>query len=231
MALYWFFIHSSVMNLCALTWDRYTAIVHPFKYITCMTARRPGITIFLAWLIPMVNSLSLVLGMYATNSRTAWKILRLTGVSVFDILACVLLFYCVARILFVARAKAEEPSVIQRRLASIEQQEQQNQESVESVCTHRHRRPNTALVLIAIVTFFLVCHAVINYLVLYITFCSDVSDLIPAILTLLLVVNSAVNPLVYAFLKRDIKAEVKLLIVREKRRNRNSHSERSTQMF
>ena len=81
MAVYWFFIHSSVTNLCTLTWDRYTAIVHPFKYITCMTARRPGTVILMAWLIPVLISLSLGLAMYATNSLTVLKILRLFRLS------------------------------------------------------------------------------------------------------------------------------------------------------
>ena len=216
VAFYWFFIHSSVTNLCALTWDRYTAITHPFRYMTYMTARQPRLIIALVWFIPLVISLSLVLGMYATNSLTAWKILRLTGVSVFDILACLLLFYGFIRILFVARGKAKDDSSIQRSVRSVEQQ---NQSSSQSKSANRRKRPNTALFLTAIVTFFLGCHTVINYLVLYITFCSDVPDIVPGILTLLLVINSSVNPLVYAVLKQDIKRELNQLIFGGKRRN------------
>ena len=37
MALFWFFLHSSVTNLCTLTLDRYIAIVHPLKYNISMT--------------------------------------------------------------------------------------------------------------------------------------------------------------------------------------------------
>ena len=136
-AFHWFFLHSSVTNLCPLTWDRYTAIIHPFNYQNCMTARRPGIVIFLAWLIPLAISLALVLGMYATNSFTAWKILRISGVSAFDILACLFLGYGVVRILSVARAKAKEDSAIQRSLGSIEVQEVQNQSSMESIPRRR----------------------------------------------------------------------------------------------
>ena len=32
--LYWFLVHSSVANLCILTWDRYAAILHPLRYNT-----------------------------------------------------------------------------------------------------------------------------------------------------------------------------------------------------
>ena len=104
-AFFWFFLHSSVTNLCTLTWDLYIAIVHPLKYNTCITDRRPGMVILTAWLIPFAISLSLLVGIYATTSNTARSVLLLTGVSAFDIICCVLLFYTVVRILVVARAQ------------------------------------------------------------------------------------------------------------------------------
>ena len=59
MAFFWFFLHSSVTNLCSLTWGRYIAIVHPLVYNTSMTERRPGMVILTAWLISFPTSLSL----------------------------------------------------------------------------------------------------------------------------------------------------------------------------
>ena len=103
MAFFWFFLHSSVTNLCSLTWDRYIAIVHPLMYNTSMTERHPGMVTLTAWLISFAISLSLFVGMYATTSKTALKVLRLTGVSAFDIIFCALLFYAVVRILVDAR--------------------------------------------------------------------------------------------------------------------------------
>ena len=223
MAVHWFFVHSSVANLCTLTWDRYTAIVHPFKYITCMTARRPGKVILIAWLIPLLISLSLFLGMYATNSLIVLKILRLIGVSAFDILSCTLLLYGVGRILFVARTKRREDYAIKSNQRAVgpntELQEQQNLSLAEFAPRHRPKKHNTGRFLIAIVSFFLGCHAVINYLVLRIMFSDDVSDTAGKVLTLLLVLNSAVNPLVYAFMKRDIKQELRKLFCGKERRN------------
>ena len=35
----------SVSNICTLTWDRYVAIVHPFKYNTFIIKRRPGVSL------------------------------------------------------------------------------------------------------------------------------------------------------------------------------------------
>ena len=112
MGAFWLFVHSSVTNLWTLTWDRYTAIVHPFKYITSIPARHPRRINLITWLIPLMISLTLVLGMYATNSLTVMKLLRLTEVSLFNILACTLFLYAVVRIMVVVRAHLLQDSEI-----------------------------------------------------------------------------------------------------------------------
>ena len=229
MAFYWFFVHSSVTNLCSLTWNRYTAIVHPLKYITSVSARRPGTVILLAWLIPLAISLSLVIGMYATNSDTAWKVLRLTGVSGFGIISCALLFYAIVRMLIVVRAQSLQDTAmesIKRDLEPTGLQPQQNHSSTETTLPRGRKKHSKAPFIIAIVTFFLGCHIATNYLALRIMFSSEPSNTGGWVVTLLLVTNSAVNPLVYAFLKRDIKKEIGRLICRETRRNNAKIRER-----
>ncbi len=211
MAFYWFFLHSSVTNLCVLTLDRYIAIVHPLRYNTFITKRRPGMVILTAWLIPFAISLSLLVGMFAINSNTARNALLLTDVSAFDIISCALLLYAVVRILVVARAQS-------RQEAAIELQVQPSNSSTETATqlatSLRRRKHNTARFIIAIVVLFLGCYIVVNYLVLCMAFSSQVSDNAGQILSIFLVLNSAVNPLVYAFLKKDIKMETKKLICR-----------------
>jgi len=211
-AFFWFFLHSSVTNLCSLTWDRYLAIVHPLKYNTSMTVRRPGIVILIAWLIPLAISLSLLVGMYATTSNIAQNVIQLTGVSAFDIISCVLLFYTVVRILVVARAQSHN----EVKEAAIELRIQFNHSSTDNANSRRRRKKHkTASFIIAIVAFFLGCYGVVNYLVLCMAFsCHNFSDEAGLILILFLVLNSSVNPLVYAFLKSDIKKEIKRLIGR-----------------
>ena len=226
---YWFLVHSSVANLCILTWNRYTAIVHPFKYISSMTARHPGRVILLAWLIPLMISLSLSLGMYVTSSYTAWKVLRLTGVSGFDILSCAFLVYGVVRIMIVVRKQLLQDSAmksLKRDLFPLKQQAQENQLSVE--VARRNGRHKSACFIIAIVAFFLGCHVTINYLILRIMFVSDKPRYIGLLITILLVANSTVNPLVYAFLKQDMKKEIARLICGEAKKDNTNNSERSS---
>ena len=215
VAAYWFLVHSSVANLCILTWDRYEAILHPLRYNTSIILRRPGRIILLAWLIPLLISLYLVLGMFAATSDNVLKVLRLTGVSGFDILCSTLFVYAVVRILAVIRAQLLQNSAME----SLRKQLQTSLKRA-SLKTAAFRRPgrrkhSLAPFIIAIVVFFLACHIVKNYLILRIMFVSDrVSDNAALVVTVLLVANSAANPLVYAFLKRDIKRELKRLMRR-----------------
>ena len=214
MAFFWFFLHSSVANLCTLTLDRYIAIVHPFRYNISMTERRPAMVILMAWLIPFIISLSLLVGVYATTSDTALNILRLTGVSAFDIVCCALLFYAVVRILVVARAQSHKEA----EETAIQLQVQFTHSSTDNANSRRRRNKlNTAPFIIAIVAFFLGCYVVVNYLLLCMTFsCHNFSEKAGQILILFLVLNSAVNLLVYAFLKKDIKMEINKLICRRR---------------
>ena len=210
VAFFWLFLHSSVTNLCSLTWERYIAIVHPFRYNISLTKRRPGMVILIAWSFPFAISLSLFVGMYATTSKTALKVLRLTGVSAFDTISCALLFYAVVRILLVARVQSRQES-------SIELQVQSNRSSTESTNSRSRKRGSTAPFIIAIVAFFLGCYIVVTSLVLCVTFsCHNFSVTVNQTLILLLVLNSSVNPLVYGFLKRDIKRHIWKLICRGK---------------
>jgi len=220
MAFFWFFLHSSVTNLSTLTWDRYIAIVQPLNYNISMTERRTGLVILIAWLIPFANSLSLFVGMYATTSETALKVLRLAGVSAFDIVFCALLFYAVVRILIVARAQSHQEA----EKAALELQLSSNVPSKppESLGNLRRRRKhNTSRFIIALVVFFLGCYVVVSCLVLCITFSCEVSAHASQLIIVLLVLNSSVNPLVYAFLKSDIKKEIKRLIGRGNKRDQS----------
>ena len=156
--------------------------------------------------------------MHLTNSNTAWKVLRLTGVTGFEIVSCALLFYAVAHILVGACAQSH-------RVSNMEQQIQCTflwNDATEPATSCRRQKHNTAHFIIALVVFFLGCYVVVNSLVMCMALSCKVSDKVGHILSLFLVLNSAVNPLVYAFFKKDIKMEIKKLVCRQ---NSSSHSD------
>jgi len=146
--------------------------------------------------------------MYAATSNTVHTVSLLTGVSAFDIICCVFLFSIVVRILVVARVQSHKEA----DEAAIEQQIRCTHSSADNETSRRRRKKHkTASFIIAIVAFFLGCYVVLNYLVLCIT-CHNLSDNAGQILIIFLVLNSSVNPLVYAVLKKDIKKEIIMLV-------------------
>ena len=216
MSFHWFFLHSSVANLCTLTWDRYVAIVYPFKYQSSISVRRPSLLILSAWVICVLISLFLLVGMYATPSETAHKVLRLAGVFGFDVICCVYLFYAVLRILLVARSHSLEDQAIKRQVLFNRRSKTAN---LTNTSQKRNRKRSAASFIAVIVLFFLGCYVVINYLVICLAFSQTCYDVVPnlgQVVTVLVVLNSAVNPLVYGFLKKDIKTELQRLVCRKK---------------
>ena len=188
VTLHWFFLHSSDTNLGILTWDRYINIVHSFRYPNSMTSRSPGIVICMSLVIPLIVSLAVVVGMHATNSYKVWKISRITGVSIFDISACVLVSHAVARILVVARATANGDSTFRNAVRSLEIHEGYNCFSKKTAPIFKRKKHGAAYFIIALVALFLVCHAIIiDYLALYFTFSCKLYKKGPEILTLFLV--------------------------------------------
>lgn len=188
VTLHWFFLHSSDTNLGILTWDRYINIVHSFRYPNSMTSRSPGIVICMSWVIPLIISLAVVVGMHATNSYKVWKISRITGVSIFDISACVLVSHAVARILVVARATANGDSTFRNAVRSLEIHEGYNCFSKKTAPIFKRKKHGAAYFIIALVALFLVCHAIIiDYLALCFTFSCKLYKKGPEILTLFLV--------------------------------------------
>ena len=81
-----------------------------------------------------------------------------------------------------------------------------------SVSCRRRNKRTTAPFIIALVLFFLGCYVAVNSLILCMNFSYNLSEIAGHVVTSLLVLNSAVNPFVYAFLKKDIKREIEKLI-------------------
>ena len=190
-----------------------------------MTERRPGMVILIAWLIPFAISLLLMVGMYATKSHIVLKFLRIAGVSALNIISCALLFYGVVRILIAARAQSRQVSATELQVQRSTSSHPCNQSTVTELATppRNRKKHNTALFVTALVLFFLGCYVVVNYLVLSAAFSGhEVSNKTSQVVTFLLVVNSAVNPLVYALFKRDMKMVIiSRIICRENSKRSN----------
>ena len=203
---YWFswvniirllFSYTSALNLCGLVLDRFIAIVYPLKYITLMTRRRITQAIFFSWVLTasynaLQDTLCIVLFQNNANLFIWLNIISTFLLCILSILCFVSMIYHVCRHDQSARTLAKQLRFNHRM----------------SLKTHHEK---SALIMMGIVIgVFLVCYGMYlrcGFQILSSSRCNDENYKIP-----FLVLNSAINPLAYAFFKRDIKKEFKRLV-------------------
>ena len=199
----WLFGLSSVVNLCLLVLDRFIAIVYPLKYITLMTRRRITQAIFFSWVLTVcykVINFTLFFVSYQSNSYpfAIW----LTIFS--EILPCVILILCFLSMIFHVCRHDQSARTLAKQLRFNHQ-----------VSFKTHHEKSAVIMMGLVIGVFLVCYGMYlrcSFLILFQTTitsspCNDENYKIPV-----LVLNSAINPLAYAFFKRDIKKEFKRLV-------------------
>ncbi|KAK3751507.1 hypothetical protein QZH41_006836 [Actinostola sp. cb2023] len=193
-----FFIMSSgVLNLCAVTWDRYTAVIDPFGYKNKLQKYYKKILIAV-WMTSLLFTL-VPLAWNADLKSVYHKYYLVVALVVFVIVPYVSIVIAYVRIWLRLRSHAIE---MKRMDITNEQREGARRASLEG---------KTVKVFIVVASVFLV-----SWLpVLYMTVVESVlgrPDLVPIQLqqtSLFSIVGSSLlNPLLYALMKRDFKAKL-----------------------
>ena len=212
----WLFMDASVTNMCTLVLDRYMAVVKPLKYLIFMKRRRVIEIIFLAWAIPVgfitiESCLLLSLKIPVISDIFVWLVMIF-----YEFLPCFMLIFCFASMLSVLCKHDRAARLLAKQLR------------FNSHDALRKPQEKTAVSIMAIVIgVFLVCYAVhlrCGFLIVFKNHSDKLCDVYHG-QVLLVVLNSAVNPLAYALFKRDIKKELKRLTcfaVLRQRKFRNS---------
>ena len=198
------FSSTSAVNLCGLVLDRFIAIVHPLKYITLMTRRRIIQVIFFSWVLPAsYNVLTFIPFMFYFKTIPV-PFIWLT--IILEFIPCVVLILCFVTMIFHVCRHDQSARTLAKQLRFNHQM------------SFKILHDRSAVIMMGLVIgVFLVCYGMYlrcSFLILFQTSttitsspCHDEDYKIP-----LLVLNSAINPLAYAFFKRDIKKEFKRLV-------------------
>ena len=190
-----FIIYTSGTNLVGLVLERYVAVVKPFKYLTFMQRRRVIQMVATSWGIPFLFTLTIVsIELSAIDgARTIGGYLYL----LFEVILCVYLIFFLASMFF----------VIYSRDRTLAKKLQFN----HVVARAKTQNKASAVKWVALITcVFLSCYGIMMHCsLLFLTCqsCNDYSFKIP-----LEVINSGINPIAYAFFKRDIQQECKRLL-------------------
>ena len=198
-----FIIYTSGTNLVGLVLERYVAVVKPLKYLTFMKRRRVIQMVLTSWGIPFLftlTSVSLIKLSAIDLARTFSGYLGL----LFEVSLCVILiFFLVSMFLVVYNLNSRD-----RTLAK--------QLRFNQMVARAKTQNTSAVKWVALITcVFLSCYGIMMRCSLLLLTdnqsCNDSYFKIP-----LPVINSGINPIAYAFFKRDIKREFKTLLCRRR---------------
>ena len=197
----WLFACASIMNLCSLVLDRYVAIVKPLKYVNFMTTRRITKLIFFSWVIPFCLAIfSVFMSLYSTISLS--RIVLSVCYVLLEIFFSCMLIFCFISMATVVYKQTRSSAFLTKQLRF----------NHRGLTFNTHDKSAVAM-LAVVVVFALACFATYlrcslkllgNDTNLHLSCKSVVKFRIP-----MLVLNSAINPLAYAFFKHDIKRALK----------------------
>lgn len=191
-------IYSSTANLCAMTIDRYVAIVRPLTYTALMTRRCADYLIAFSWFVPLTAYFAPAFCTSLHGCSINLKVTVIIWTSMFEFIPCVLLLLVTVKIISTARKHC-------RQLVKLDSQLRYNKPD------HKGQRTvSSARVIGTVVAIFIACYALEVYssLCYFTKLCEATEDLNRAVF-FLVVTNSAANPIAYALFKRDIKKELR----------------------
>ena len=205
-----------MLTLLAVITERYIAVVHSLKYVSFMTSRRIVSMVLLSWGIPLILFVFRYIHelYYAKISYSEERIIMIIYTLLFEIVPPFLLVATTLHIIFTARK-------IALQLSALMVQVQFNQASSSLAIKTRRTglQVGTVRLVTALTAIFVACYGT----EIYVSICEvfeicQVTIAVQTAFSLLLIGNSALNPIVYAILKRDIKRETVAMLSCTKKR-------------
>ena len=200
----WFFVTASTTNLCCTVTDRYISVVYSLRYTNLMTNRRMALAILAAWGSALVFTICLALTKYVPELvQFVWISILYTSVAIIS--PSLWMIFVTVRMIHVSRKHARR---LMDQATQLSFNRPQNSMTLTATARRNAKAKSSTVLVIAVVLCFIVCYVVDVYSTL-----TTNTTFLPFISSLLFVVNSALNPIAYSFLKSDIRTEVKRLFL------------------
>ena len=224
----------SVANIFIMTLDRFIAIVHPLRYLSLATSRRVLAAVITTWVLPTILSFTPLLWMFSSSKSyrtTGTKIQAFIAITMFEVMPTVTMPFIYARIFFTVRRHARLMALQTTQLEYNSEIKEDclakttsikipttSQDNNKNICkgspqyARKRRLPEHVLnitVLGTVIAFFELCWS----LDIVVSFCKKlglcvIDDGALRVSDVMIFTNSAINPVVYALLKNDIRREM-----------------------
>ncbi|XP_020613893.1 histamine H2 receptor-like [Orbicella faveolata] len=199
----WTFLYVSVSNLFTLTLDRYIALTSPLRHKWLVTPTRIALSVITAWIVPVISRVCIFAPVHFSSEATASKYLVPVFLVMFELVPCILLSCFTFHMVYIVRKRRQSSRTIEdssRELRSL---------NLRIHIRDDGRANYNIRIVVSVVGLFILCYS----LDIYICFCdifslSKISRQLWYVRHLLLVTNSALNPIAYALFKRDIRQAI-----------------------
>ena len=212
-----FLTAASALNLSLLTVDRYVFITRPLRYSILMTTKRAVLLIVAVWLASFVPHLLLYLTSSESDSSGSLAAFDYFDIIVYEISPMLALPFLAGRIFVIVR-RQERRMKIQMRQVRFNRQAEPGSET-----SPRNRRTATMKFICGAVAVFEFCYLFESFLTVYTLISGGYDESVGTthtwwhVLVLVYIVNSAINPVVYALFKSDIKRSLRKMVHRNRR--------------
>ena len=201
------FLYCSNANLFAMTMDRYIAVTRPLRYVELITKKVIFGLIAAAWVAPFL--LFSLPAIFAYNHNLGYTMfMEVSRVIVFQIFPLVAFVAVTYHLLYFANKLAQETRKMVTQVRFNHADDEVNVPQARDPYGSSKRRRTAMIVLI--ITAFNITYLGGNYhCICLLTKVCPFEGTIEQIYQLALMANSAVNPIVYPFLKTDFRKELR----------------------
>ena len=199
----WTFLYASVTNLFILTLHRYIALTSPLRHKWLVTPTRIALSVITAWIVPVISRVCTFAPVHLSSEAAASKYLVPVFLVMFEFVPCILLSCFTFHMVCIVRKRRQSSRAVEDSSTELRSLNLRVHVRDEGRANYNIR------VVVSVVGLFILCYS----LDVYTCFCdifglSSVSRQLWYVRHLLLVTNSALNPLAYALFKRDIRQAI-----------------------
>lgn len=208
------FLYCSNANLCAMTVDRYLAITRPLRYISFMTRKTICRMLLVAWTTPLLLLSLPAIFTYRGNIAFTMSI-EVCRMLIFQVFPFVMFTFVKCRLLYLAWHASRQ---MRATLAQVRFNHASSGVSITPIKPPRPENRRASIMVILILTVFNITYLGGNYhCVCFLSDLCPFPGFLKQVVFLVVVANAAVHPIVYGFLKMDIRKELRKLFTTSRR--------------